>query len=297
MYRPGWTGEDRSVVSNPLLSKTDIASQAREAAGDAAARAGVQVRPLDAVGDVQAASRLIAKVWEDDGPAKAPPEFLRALAYAGNYVVGAFLDGAMVAASVAFLGLDGGPLKLHSHITCVRPDLQGRALGFAVKQDQRAWALARGINVIEWTTDPLVRRNGFFNLQKLGAEMIGYHVDFYGAMADGLNAGEESDRVVVRWNLRDERAVTASERRLEVPDASDGLAVILAEEGTDPAAPPRDSRAVRAWVPPDIVQMRKSSADGAHLWRKALRESFGVAIDVGFHARGMTRDGWYLLYR
>ena len=291
------TGEDREDVSNPLLSKTDLASQARDAAAHAAARGGVEIRALDDVGDVQAASRLIAEVWEDDGPAKAPPEFLRALSYAGNYVVGAFLDGTMVAASVAFLGLDGGPLKLHSHITCVRPDLQGRALGFAVKQDQRAWALARGIDVIEWTTDPLVRRNGFFNLQKLGAEMVGYHVDFYGAMADGLNAGEESDRVVVRWNLFDERAVAASEGRLDEPDAGAEIVAVLEQAGTQPAAPPPGSRALRAWVPPDIVQIRKTESDQAHRWRKALRESFGAAIDAGFRAHGMTRDGWYLLYR
>ena len=283
-------------MSNPLLSQTDIATQARDAAKAAAARAGVEVRPLDAVRDFVTASRLIAEVWEDDGPAKAPPEFLRALSYAGNYIVGAFLDGVMVAASVAFLGLDGGPLKLHSHITCVRPDLQGRALGFAVKQDQRAWALARGIDVIEWTTDPLVRRNGFFNLQKLGAEMIGYHVDFYGAMADGLNAGEESDRVVVRWNLRDERAFAASEGRLDVPGAPADTVAILEQSGSEHAPPP-GVRTLRAWVPPDIVQMRKTESDGAHRWRKALRESFGVAIDAGFHARGMTRDGWYLLDR
>ena len=297
MYGRAEPGEDEGDVSNPLLSETDVASQARAAAAAAAARGGVEIRALDAVRDVQQASRLIAEVWEDDGPAKAPPEFLRALWYAGNYIVGAFLDGAMVGASVAFIGLDGGPLKLHSHITCVRPDLQGRALGFAVKQDQRAWALSRGIDVIEWTTDPLVRRNGFFNLQKLGAEMVGYHVDFYGTMADGLNAGEESDRVVVRWDLRNERAVAASEGRLEVPDANGEVAAILAQESIDPSAPPPGSGALRAWVPPDIVQMRKSESEHAHRWRKAMRESFGVAIDAGFRARAMTRDGWYLLYR
>jgi predicted GNAT superfamily acetyltransferase len=280
-----------------LLSKTDLASQARDAATAAAAQGRVEIRPLDQVPDVIAASQLIAEVWEDDGPAKAPPEFLRALSYAGNYVVGGFLEGEIVSASVAFLGLDGGPLKLHSHITCVRPDLQGRALGFAVKQDQRAWALARGIDVIEWTTDPLVRRNGFFNLQKLGAEMIGYHVDFYGNMADGLNAGEESDRVVVRWNLRDERAVAASEGRLDAPaETGDGFA-LLDEAGSNGVAPPAGNLRARAWVPPDIVRMRADDREQAHAWRVALRASFGAAIMAGFHARGMTRDGWYLLSR
>lgn len=282
-------------MSNPLLSKTDIASQARDAAAAAAARGGVEIRALEAVADVQTASRLIAEVWEDDGPAKAPPEFLRAMSFAGNYVVGAFLDRELVAASVGFLGLDGGPLKLHSHITCVRPDLQGRALGFAVKQHQRAWSIARGIDVIEWTTDPLVRRNGFFNLQKLGAEMVGYHVDFYGAMADGLNAGEESDRVVVRWNLRDDRAIAASEGRLDEPEVT--LATpILDPDGTNALAAP-SMRAARAWVPPDIVAMRSQDRGEAHRWRIALRESFGDAIGGGFSARAMTRDGWYMLYR
>ena len=282
-------------VTEPLVSETDIAAQAHEAASRAARQAGISIRPLERMADHEAASRLAALVWNDDGPAKAPAELLRALAHAGNYVVGGFVDDALVAMSVAFYGLNGGPLKLHSHITGVHPDLQGRAVGYAVKQHQRAWALARGIDAIEWTTDPLVRRNGFFNLQKLGAEMTAYHVDFYGPMADGLNAGDETDRVVVRWALRAPRAVAASEGGLDEPAYDASAGEVLDADGTVGHVP--ETGSLRAWVPPDIVRMRAEDRDRAHRWRIALRLSLGRAIEEGFRAHAMTRDGWYFLSR
>jgi len=278
-----------------LLAETDLAEQASDAAARAASRAGVSIRELTDVRDLADASRLVAVVWSDDGPAKAPAEFLRALAYAGNYVAGAFVDGRLAAMSVAFFGRDRGPLTLHSHITGVHPDWQGRAVGFALKQHQRAWALARGIEVIEWTTDPLVRRNGFFNLQKLGAEMTEYHVDFYGRMADGINVGEESDRVVVQWSLTDPRALAAAEGSSADPRDASEAATILGEDGAVLNADGASS--VRAWVPADVIGLRGRDVAEAHRWRVALRESFGRAIDAGFRARSMTRDGWYLLSR
>ena len=52
-----------------------------------------------------------------------------------------------------------------------------------------------------WTFDPFVRRNAWFNLHRLGAEVVELVPDFYGEMRDGINAGLASDRFVVRWDL------------------------------------------------------------------------------------------------
>ena len=46
------------------------------------------------------------------------------------------------------------------------------------------------MDTIVWTFDPLVRRNARLNLIKLGADVDGFEVDFYGNMDDGINSGD-----------------------------------------------------------------------------------------------------------
>src|SRR5438105_195572 len=162
--------------------------QAAAAAETAAARAGVRVAELEDVLRIRHAADLFNRVWavtrEDP---LIPANTLRALEHSGNYVVGAFEGDAMAGAVVGFLGRLDGSLQLHSHILGVSPGSQGRSIGFALKQHQRAWALAAGIEVVTWTFDPLVRRNAYFNLAKLGATVRAFYPDFYGEMNDGIN--------------------------------------------------------------------------------------------------------------
>jgi predicted GNAT superfamily acetyltransferase len=46
-----------------------------------------------------------------------------------------------------------------------------------------------------------VARNAHFNLVVLGARITEYLVDQYGAMNDGVNRGDESDRLMASWAL------------------------------------------------------------------------------------------------
>lgn len=196
--------------------------RAAERAALAAARtAGVEVTELRSVAELRRAAALFGQVWATAPEASpGPADLLRALSHAGNYVAGAWRAGELVGCSVGFLGLAAGRLHLHSHVTGVVPGGQGAGVGFALKQHQRAWALARQITEIGWTYDPLIRRNAFFNLVKLGAEVVAYEPCFYGEMTDGINAGDESDRCVVRWRLLDERVVAASLGAAAEPDAA-----------------------------------------------------------------------------
>ena len=108
----------------------------------------------------------------------------------------------MVGAAIAFHSTPDRH-ALHSHIAGVAPGLAGRSIGYAMKQHQRGWALARGIDVIEWTFDPLVARNAYFNCAKLRALPVEYLTNFYGVMPDVINGDDETDRLLVRWQLRD----------------------------------------------------------------------------------------------
>src|ERR1700730_4130745 len=154
----------------------------------------VELRELEEMRELEA---LFAAIWErlDEPPVNS--DLLRALAHSGNYVVGARLGNRIVGGLVGWLGgVPGHELHMHSHILGVVGDSQVRGLGFELKQHQRRWCLERGIKVVEWTFDPLVGRNAHFNLTKLGAQAHQYLVNFYGEMVDGLNAGEESDRIL-----------------------------------------------------------------------------------------------------
>jgi predicted GNAT superfamily acetyltransferase len=275
----------------------ETTTQAPLVAGRAAERAGVDVRELLELPDLQTVSELFDAVWTDPTQTIMPVNLIRALSSAGAYVAGAFLDGRMVGAIVGFVGLHHGRVVVHSHILGVLPETRGRSVGFALKQHQRAWCLERGIDTVLWTFDPLVRRNAYFNLCKLGAIGDRYEPNFYGPMSDGINAGDETDRLVIRWRLRDARVLAAAEGRTATPSGEDG--VVLLDEDADgrPRAVSADGATLRCRVPEDILRIRAADPRLALQWRHALRDTLGAAVTDGYTATGMDRAGWYVLTR
>jgi predicted GNAT superfamily acetyltransferase len=247
--------------------------------------------------------RLFAAIWERPAEPPFSTDLMRALAHSGNYVVGAYEGNRLVGGLVGWLG--GSPpseLHMHSHILGVVADSEVPGLGFELKQHQRRWCLERGIKVIEWTFDPLVRRNAYFNLTKLGAEAHQYLVNFYGEMADGLNAGQESDRILIRWHLDSAQVEAASAGRATEPAVeqllSDGATVALSVgPAGEPAAGSSSAAVLLCQVPEDIVALRRADPALAHSWRLAVRRALGSALDAGYGVSGATRAGWYVLER
>jgi len=163
---------------------------------------------------------------------------------------------------------------------------------------------------MEWTTDPLVRRNAYFNLTKLGVRAPEYLINVYGEMRDGINAGEESDRLLIRWLLDSPEAEAAAKGGATEPDVkallTGGAEVALAigESGepigqsipvSAPPAPPVERTIFLAQVPEDIVAMRRRDPALARSWRLALREILSTMTDRGYEITGATRHGWYVL--
>jgi predicted GNAT superfamily acetyltransferase len=275
---------------------SDLSAGAAAAARAAADRAGVEIRLLESVAEFEAASRLVARIWSDDDP-KAPAALLRALAHAGNFVAGAFSETELVGTSIGFFGQDGDELHLHSHITGVDPLLQNKAVGFALKQFQRSWALAHGASSVRWTADPLVRRNLFFNLCKLGATVVGYYPDFYGPLFDGVNGSGESDRVLLHWDLASPRVIEAADLLPLEPVVRPGAVIVAADTDGSPVAAQSEADRLLVWIPDDIVQLRQSDPPQAEAWREAVRLAIGGAVADGYHGESITRDGWLLLTR
>jgi predicted GNAT superfamily acetyltransferase len=221
----------------------DALADADEAAARAAEAAGVTVRPLDSLDDLTAAIGVFDAIWEaDTGNTSIRPDLLRALTKAGNYAAGAFdaVSGAILGACVGFFG-PPSHAELHSHIAGVLPAGLRRSVGFALKQHQRAWALRRDVTAIAWTYDPLIRRNAYFNLAKLGARPAEYLRNFYGTMDDAINAGTETDRMLVHWDLLSPVAVTAAAGKPQPASFTDeraaGAVVALAVDASGRPVP------------------------------------------------------------
>jgi predicted GNAT superfamily acetyltransferase len=234
------------------------------------------------------------------------PEFAWALAHAGNYVALAHHDGADIGGALGFLGRDDDGAVLHSHMAGVVPSCQGGSVGFALKQHQRDWALEQGITRITWTFDPLIARNAYFNVVKLGAGITRFYVDFYGPLTDGINAGDETDRCFVTWSLDSAAAAEAAAGRTKPADgtallaagAAEALAVGPAGEPVCAAAASRsDPDVLLCQVPRDAVELRRTDPALARAWRVAVRDVLGPALADGYAVASVTRDGHYVLTR
>ena len=237
------------------------------------------IREAATLDDLAAMLDVFDAVW---GPQGQPPlNVARAIQHAGGYAAVAEDSGRIVAGSLGFLGrgADGRTL-LHSHITGARPETANRGVGFALKQHQRTWCLDRDIDTITWTFDPLVRRNAHFNLTKLGAVATAYHADFYGPMDDALNGGDETDRLLATWRLREARPTPARAGPLVLDVADDGAPVVLDATGD----------VLHFRIPAEVTTHRPA-------WRIAVRETLGVAIGDGYVAVSMTADGCYVAVR
>jgi predicted GNAT superfamily acetyltransferase len=265
--------------------------------------ADVAISELHELDDLRELERVFAAVWERPDEPPIGSDLMRALAHSGNYIAGARDGSRPVGGLVGWIG--GSPpdhLHLHSHILGVVPDVQVRGLGFELKQHQRRWSLDRGIKVVEWTTDPLVRRNAHFNLTKLGAEAREYLVNFYGEMVDGLNAGEESDRLLIQWRLDAEQVEAAAGGNAPEPAVDqlvrEGAAVVLSVGPSgEPVSGAPSSDVLLCQVPEDIVSVRRADPGLAHAWRVESRRVLTKAFEAGYRMSGATRTGWYVLIK
>ncbi|MGO9558799.1 MAG: GNAT family N-acetyltransferase [Acidimicrobiales bacterium] len=272
-------------------------AEATETATAAAERAGVTVCELTELGQLRAACALFGDLWRE--PRGTPPisaHVLRALQISGNYVVGAFdSDGELVGASVAW-ATPPPEVELHSHVTGVDAIRHRSGTGLALKLHQRAWALQHGVTTVSWTFDPLVRRNAVFNLSRLGAQVVAYIENVYGEMDDALNAGDESDRLLVRWDLESERVEAAAEGVAFELGGDRPLALVAAPDGTPLVElHPADLAEFGVQVPADIEQVRRSDPAVARRWRAATREVLGGALHAGGRVLGLDWAGVFVV--
>ncbi|HEX5119955.1 MAG TPA: GNAT family N-acetyltransferase [Pseudonocardiaceae bacterium] len=283
------------------MTSPDVLADAMACATSAAAAANVDIREVARLPEFAGIADLYDEIWR---PSTSPPvntELLRALNKAGNYVAAAFDGGKLVGACVGFFT---APVHsaLHSHIAGVSATVLGRHVGYALKLHQRAWALRHDVRLIEWTFDPLVARNAYFNIVKLAGRPTEYLPNFYGGMADGINGDDDTDRLLLRWELAAPRVTSACAGRREAVDAAAlrarGAATALRRgDRGEPVAGPSDADTVLVAVPRDVEALRVDDQGLAKEWRAAVREVLGGLLAGGARVTGFDRGGWYVVQR
>jgi predicted GNAT superfamily acetyltransferase len=186
----------------------------------------------------------------------------------------------MVGFCLAIPGLKpGGGSYLHSHMLGVTPEYRDSGVGRQLKLKQREDALARGIDLIEWTFDPLEIKNAHLNIERLGAIVRRYVRNQYGTTTSHLHGGLPTDRCVAEWWITSPRV----------------KAVI---EGGPPVARPEIVE--RIAVPAEIAILRRSDPKRARQIQQEISSRFEEYFGRGLAVLGVERSaeaGAYLFGR
>ncbi len=190
-----------------------------------AAQQPIRIAALNSLADFDRCAALQDEVWSYEPADRMSQKVYLLASRIGGQVLGAFEGETLVGYAMSLPAHRNGHLYLHSHHLAVLPPWRNLGVGRTLKLAQRDDALARGIELIEWTFDPLEIRNAYLNIAKLGAVVRRYVRDFYGASSSPLQGGLPTDRVYAEWWLRSERVVGTLEGRAPVIDAIETLTV------------------------------------------------------------------------
>jgi len=168
---------------------------------------GISFRHCHGIEEFEACVRLEREVWKSADIDVVPIPLFVVAAETGGQVLGAFHGNDLVGFTMAIAGWRNHKPFLHSHMTAVKDSHRDRGIGRQLKLFQRADALARGISLIEWTFDPLVTKNAYFNFMRLGAIARRYVPNAYGITTSPLHGTLPTDRLVAEWHLRSPRVL------------------------------------------------------------------------------------------
>lgn len=165
----------------------------------------VLIRMATRLEEFQQCVDIQGAVWGYDDADIVPRRMFLLAMKIGGQVFGAFSREKMVGFAMALPAYREGQAYLHSHMLAVLPEYRNVGLGRRLKLAQRDDAIARGIERMEWTFDPLETKNAYLNIAKLGAISRRYEANFYGPSTSPLQGGLPTDRLYAEWWLRSPR--------------------------------------------------------------------------------------------
>jgi predicted GNAT superfamily acetyltransferase len=232
--------------------------------------ATIELRRCHGIEEFRACVALQKEVWNFTDAELVPLRMFVVADKVGGQVMGAFDGDLMVGFALSVPGTRTGHVYLHSHMLAVRKDHRNSGLGRRLKLMQREDAMARGIELIEWTFDPLEIKNAYLNLEKLGAIARRYNINQYGITSSPLQGGLPSDRLIAEWWLKSKRV---------------GM---LVETGKNPAIQTESSIS----VPAQIYEWKAAAETRAKAQQvqEHNREQFLRAFSHGLAVLGYERD-------
>jgi chorismate synthase len=259
----------------------------------------VEIRALHTPDELQQAVELQKIYWGSDMSDIVPLHMLLSMAHYGGHVFGAYVEGALVGLLMGFLGAKITPedrtpardtLLVMSKRMVVLPEYRNYKIGEQLKQAQRRFALDHGVALVTWTFDPLIARNAYLNLHKLGAVGQAYELNFFGANA--ANPTLSGDRLVANWWVAHPHTADRSTR--EYPDA----VLVSAVEAGRPRflGAALGEAALLLEIPPDILGLAAADAGLAEAWRAYAREAFPALLAAGYLATDVIRRGEQTFY-
>jgi predicted GNAT superfamily acetyltransferase len=253
----------------------------------------MRIRPVTTLEECRKVAALERLVWGyGDAEDVVPPPVLIVSIKRGGILLAAFDESDEMKGFVYSMpGLkDGRPIQW-SHMLGVAPDAREAGLGVRLKLAQREHALRMGIEIIEWTFDPLQALNAHLNFSRLGVIVEEYEENIYGDSSSPLHKGAPTDRFVAEWRLTSAHV----ERRLAAPSTSflrDSavMAAVLVNpsrespRGLAPGAALLDSLADRLLVeiPTGFDDMLLRDGGLALEWRMATRTVFQTYFARGY---------------
>jgi predicted GNAT superfamily acetyltransferase len=267
---------------------------------------GTVIRPFSERSELEECVELQRRVWGEGFADVASPAIVKIVQTVGGVAAGAFDPGGpMLGFVFGITGLADGEPVHWSHMLAVLPEARGRDLGYQLKLYQRRRLFGLGVERALWTYDPLVAKNAYLNLVRLGARPLCYVRDYYGEGGDNaLSAGIGTDRFIVEWAFGEERVVRRLEGggaeggAVEPPEAYRAAPVMNVREGEDPGggggepevAEPPVAPVVRVEVPEDVQELRRASPERAALWRASTRRAFESLLERGYQVVGFYRE-------
>jgi predicted GNAT superfamily acetyltransferase len=237
---------------------------------------GIAVRKIEDVDEMRVCVELQQNIWGYSDLDTVPEQMCVVAKKTGGQVLGAYDGGKPVGFALAYAAMHDGHAYLHSHMVGVLPAYQDRGVGRLLKLAQRDDALARGINRIEWTFDPLQLKNARFNIARLGAIVRHFIPNLYGRTSSPLHAGLPTDRLVAEWWVGSTR----------VRDILSGVPTI-----------PRPA-SVQVPIPKEIREICLSEPQKAEAIQSEARMKFQEYFRKGYAAVGFefsANEGSYLL--
>ena len=207
--RGNTTPRKRRVYGERFQRRVRSSLAVGEAAGETGVSAhAIEIRHCQGLEELRACVALQKEIWNFSDSELVPLRMFVVAEKVGGQVMGAFEGKEMVGFALSVPGTRSGHLYLHSHMLAVRKDYRNGGLGRRLKLLQREDALARGIELIEWTFDPLEIKNTYLNIEKLGAVARRYNINKYGITTSPLQGGLPSDRLIAEWWLKSKRVET-----------------------------------------------------------------------------------------